>query len=276
MMTFVSFWVKRTPWLWGTFLFLSLLFALDTQIITWIALLPLAGLGLFHFLLHKHLQGHLRTVFLFLTAGISLALMVHLFPGFHNHEIGKGLVLKEGAIPYNFWVNFDKPFIAIFLLAWALPLIENKMQLKKVLAITLPLSALGIALIMAISLYFHIVRFDAKIPLLVFLWPLVNLFFVAIPEEVFFRGFIQEELFQKLKTRTDFAGPLAVLITALVFTLLHVFWVSDFSFLLLVFVAGCIFGAIYQITKAIEASIFCHFMLNLIHFLFFTYPMLQR
>jgi uncharacterized protein len=97
-----------------------------------------------------------------------------------------------------------------------------------------------------------------------------NLFLVAIPEETFFRGFVQQELF-----KTFGPGPkghvTAVLAASLLFTLFHLGWTTSAAMLGFVFLAGVMYGAIYQYTKAIEASIFCHFCVNLTHMLFFTY-----
>ncbi|MCW8354408.1 CPBP family intramembrane metalloprotease [Marinomonas pontica] len=39
-------------------------------------------------------------------------------------------------------------------------------------------------------------------------------------------------------------------------------------------VAGLGYGGVYYLTKRIEYAILCHFILNGLHFLFFTYPML--
>jgi membrane protease YdiL (CAAX protease family) len=127
------------------------------------------------------------------------------------------------------------------------------------------------------SLYLDVVRFDPKLLLLLLLFPFANLFLVVIPEEVFFRGFIQREIYESLlKGMPKLAGASAVFLTALFFTLMHIFWVQSLPFLTLVFVAGCVYGAIYQYTKAIESSILCHILLNVTHVMFFTYPALQK
>lgn len=277
MMAFASFWVKRTFWLWGSFLLMALLLAIPAKILSWVALLPLGALGLCHYLLYHHVKSRVRIALVIVAILISIGLAMHFFPGFHNWEIAHGLVLGENAVPYNFWLNFDKPFIGIFLLAWTLPLIPSPLEWKKLVKIALPLSLLGILLIMGLSLYLGVVRFDPKFLLLFLLWPFANLFLVVIPEEAFYRGFVQNEIYQALLSRLPkLAGFVAVFLTALFFTLIHVFWVNSLPFLSLVFVAGCVYGAIYQYTKAIESSILCHFLLNMIHVLFFTYPMLQR
>ncbi|NGX47119.1 MAG: hypothetical protein K1000chlam3_00488, partial [Chlamydiae bacterium] len=56
------------------------------------------------------------------------------------------------------------------------------------------------------------------------------------------------------------------------FAALHYIWVPNIPFLTLVFVAGIIYGSIFQFTRALEASILCHWLFNITHFLLFTYP----
>jgi hypothetical protein len=56
---------------------------------------------------------------------------------------------------------------------------------------------------------------------------------------------------------------------------LHLIWVGSVPFLCLIFVASLIFGTLYQVTQCIESSIIGHYLLNVTHFLLFTYPALQ-
>ena len=44
-------------------------------------------------------------------------------------------------------------------------------------------------------------------------------------------------------------------------------------FLAFVTLAGLFYGYVYHRTKRLEAAIFVHFLVNLTHFLFFSYPM---
>jgi hypothetical protein len=86
---------------------------------------------------------------------------------------------------------------------------------------------------------------------------------------------VQEQIYRWFG-KTGMAGLGSILTTSVLFTLLHLIWVANFPFLCLVFLASLIFGTIYQVTRSIEASIFCHFSLNVIHFFFFSYPALQN
>lgn len=275
MMATLSFWVKRSFWLWGSFLAIALLLGYEGKLITPIGLAPLALLAASEWLLFHKTKGGARTLLTIIAACISIGLLFHIFPGFHNWKFAAAIELSPDAKPFDFWINFDKPFAGLFLLAWALPLAQSKKEFSKILIKALPLSLLGIGMIIGLSLYLGVVKWDPKLPLLICIWPFVNLFFVVIPEEVFFRGFIQQELYDRFKSKAVLAPVFAISLTALLFTLAHLVWIQDLTFLSLVFIAGVVYGTIYQITKAIEASVLCHFLLNLTHFLFFTYPMLK-
>ncbi len=276
MMAIISFWVKRTFWLWGSFVLIALLLGYQSRVINGVALVPIAALGFCVWLIYHKVTSSARAVLMLIVAIISTGLAMHLFPGFHNWKFASDLILSEDAAPYTFWINFDKPFMGIFLLAWAIPLAQSKVEMRQMLLKKgLPLSILGVVLLAGLSFYLGLIRWDPKFTLLIFIWPFVNLFFVTIPEEAFFRGFIQQELYQRLIPRTKLANVFAIFLTALFFMLAHLWWVTSLSYLTAVFIAGCVYGAIYQITKAIEASILCHFLVNLVHFIFFTYPMLK-
>jgi membrane protease YdiL (CAAX protease family) len=136
------------------------------------------------------------------------------------------------------------------------------------------MTLLGILIMMGISLHLNVVKWDPKIPVIAVIWMIDNLIFVSIPEEAFFRGFIQRELYHRFG-KNAFGSIASIFVTSLFFTLIHLIWVADLPFLCLVFIASIIFGTIYQVTESIEASIFCHYALNVTQFFLFTYPALQ-
>jgi uncharacterized protein len=272
-MTFLSLWVYRSAWIWGPFLAIASLLAYKLGILQLMGVLPLLALMIVHWILTYHIKAIVRLIFVLIACALSFGLLFHLFPGFCNWKLIDQVCLGKSHTPYNLWLNFDKPFIGLFLLTWSLPLIHSKNQLHSMLKKTLPFSVLGALFLAFIALLLHQISWDPKLPRFTLVWGLINLFFVVIPEEAFFRGFIQEELFKWLGRKTV-ANIFSVLITSLIFALLHLTWVSCTPFLILVFIAGLVYGTIYQITRAIESSIICHFFFNLIHFLFFTYPTL--
>ncbi len=273
-MSFISLWIRKTPWLWGSFLFIAYLLALLANIADWITLVPILILLFCHYFLAKEISRGTRYLLFCTAVIISAALAFHFLPGFHNWELIKGMQVTPGAYPFDLWLNFDKPFMGIFVLAFALPLISTKARWLQMLKVGLPMSLAGILILMGVSLYSGKVQWDPKIPVIFFAWTVNNLIFVSIPEEAFFRGFFQREIYQWFG-KTSLAGLGSILVTSILFTLIHLIWVANLPFLGLVFIASVIYGTIYQVTQSIEASILCHFGLNLTHFLLFSYPALQ-
>lgn len=272
-MSFVSLWIRKSVWIWGSFLVIAYGLAWQSNIVQWISLIPILTLLICHEILKKDVPRAARFLLFCVAIGVSLALAFHFLPGFNNWQIASQLCISPGAYPYNLWLNFDKPFIGLFVLAFALPLIDSRARLFQVLKVAIPFSIIGILLMIWISVHFNLVLWNPKIPMITLIWLIDNLIFVSIPEEAFFRGFIQRELYQWFgKTQASALG--SIFLTSIFFTLLHLIWVSNLGFLSLVFVASLIYGAIYQATESIEASILCHFGLNVAHFFLFTYPAL--
>lgn len=268
-MTIISPWVKRSPWVWGPFLIIAFALAYLAKIIEPIALAPIGGLLILHTFLKGDIKGLARFLLVILTIGISLGLAIHYFPGFNNPQILKGVKISKDAIPYSLYLNFDKPFIGIFILALGFPLVSDTKEFGRILKIATPLTLAGIIIMILLGLFSGLLQWDPKLPKIFWFFAIENLIFVCIIEEAFWRGFIQRELFRWFGEKGLLANSGAILLTALFFAALHYFWVSSIPFLALVFVAGIIYGSIFQITKSLEASIFCHWTFNITHFLLF-------
>jgi hypothetical protein len=133
----------------------------------------------------------------------------------------------------------------------------------------------GILILLTFALFYGVVKFDPKLPRIFWFFLVQNLIFVCVIEEAFWRGFVQRECFRAFGKKGLAANVGCILVTALFFAVLNWFSVSSMPFLALVFIAGIIYGAVYQYTKAIEASIVTHWLFNVTHFALFTYPALQ-
>lgn len=271
---FISLWIKRAPWFWGPLLALSYLFSYQAGIATLETLIPIGFLLVAHLILHGEVAGFSRFVVILVALILSFALNFHMVPGFSNWLIISKASLGTDAMPYTLYYNFDKPFIGFFILALNLPLIRDRITRNKMLFKTFMLGAIGIAIILYLSITFHVVKYDLKIPSFLPIWIFANLFLTSIPEEVFFRGFIQRELTEHMKF--PLSSVLVVIIVALAFALAHLFFIQNPAYLVLAFTSGVVYGTIYQVTKKIESSILCHFFLNLVHIIFFTYPALTQ
>ncbi|MCB1116424.1 MAG: CPBP family intramembrane metalloprotease [Chlamydiia bacterium] len=273
ILAFISLWVHRSPWLWGSFIAVSSIFGIMGKLIDFKIFVALAFLCAAHYALTSKMRGTTRLITILIAFFISIALMGHFFPGFHNWLIAKNQAISKNAYPYTLYLNFDKPFIGFFPLAISIPLL-SRMHIRSVLLKTIALSALGVVILMVLALYLHLVDIDLKLPAITPVWLIANLFFVSIPEEAFFRGFLQREISEFLNSK--WGGPFSVIVTSLLFALIHFIFIKDLSYLSLTFIASIIYGTIYQMTRSIESSIFCHYLFNAIHFFCFTYPALRH
>jgi membrane protease YdiL (CAAX protease family) len=70
-----------------------------------------------------------------------------------------------------------------------------------------------------------------------------------------------------------YAGPVALTLSSVLFGLSHLG--GGLLYSALATMAGFGYGWVYQRTGAIEASIGVHFLVNALHFVFFTYPALR-
>ncbi len=234
--------------------------------ILWIVLFALACWG----------YCRLATTYRFLSATIFLAIGVgfglHKLPGFHNPLVADGIVLSKGAEPYDLYLNFDKPLIGFFFLIFGgVALIRGRDDLRQAFPAALPLIFANIAIVIAGSFALGYVQFDPHWNSLFWVWALSNLLFTCMSEEVFFRAFLQQGIAEALNnTRT--ANFVAVIAASLLFGIAHV--AGGWTYVALATLAGLGYGYIFHRTRRIEMSILAHFLMNTVHFLFFTYPRL--
>ena len=93
---------------------------------------------------------------------------------------------------------------------------------------------------------------------------LIQLLCIALPEEFFFRGYIQTAVQKIVKNTEKFAKysvVLSIMISALLFALIHL--PSGGAIRLLTFFPGLLFGFIRYKTNGLLGAIFCHAMCNM-------------
>ena len=128
----------------------------------------------------------------------------------------------------------------------------------------------GIAVMAVLATLSGATHWQFKLPSFIAARILSNFFLTSIPEEGFYRGFIQNTLCKYFKS-IKLGRYLALLLTSILFTAAHVYWSSNIQILIFVFLASLLYGGVYLISGKIESSILCHFLLNLIHMTFFSY-----
>lgn len=252
-------------------LFSVLLTALISGYIGWAGLLAVVILTAM-VILYSSLEGNNKYRFLYhvLAAVILLACFAvyqHLIPGFNNVLYFDKIKVSEDAVPFTMYFNVDKLLTGIVLLVFIIPLKTNLWEgLKKSWLLFL----MTIALLLSLAAVFHFVRFDFKLHSYFLIWGINNLFIVCMAEEALFRGFLQRHL-SLLKSR--YSGIIAVVVAGLGFGLLH--WQGGAAYVSYAAVAGIMYGWMYQRSQNIFVNILAHFLFNLIHIIFFTYPFLQ-
>ncbi|WP_034917808.1 MULTISPECIES: CPBP family intramembrane glutamic endopeptidase [Erwinia] len=197
----------------------------------------------------------------------AITLMLHLVPGFNNQLIVSGVKAGPESAPFTFYYNFDKAMIP-FLLLGCMPTLLKRPGVPPanrlwwlVLLMSMPVLLLIATVIGGLDVELH--------------WPawlgsfaLANLFFVSLAEEALFRGYIQQRLSQWI------GNVWGLLLAALLFGLAHL----SGGVLLVIFasMAGVIYGLAWLWSGRLWVATLAHFAFNMLHLLFFTYPVLQR
>lgn len=214
---------------------------------------------------------------------VSGGLMLHVIPGFNNPIVLSQVVLSPGGVPYTKYLNFDKTVAGLFLLGLYAPGLVARGRGPTKPAVYVREFAwrfavlLGVVIVLSLALGF--VRWDPKVPSWFPLWAWSMLFLTALPEEALFRGVVQTSLERRIGggTRATIGAPRrcsaqAIVIAGLLFGIAHAG--GGTTYVVLATTAGIGYGWIYASLRSLGGAIAAHFCLNVIHFLFFTYPAL--
>lgn len=254
----LSLWIRKDPKVWVSLLSLSLLAG-------WIGgLLQIGGLiliGILAILWILYIRQKTPMGQFILFAIIVIFSFTFKFEAFSQFP---PLVIT----PY-FKLGLSSPMIGLFPLALIVPLSRSlndwKLALKGALW-----GCLVIIFLALIATTTKVVSWQMKIPSFILIRYWANLFLTSIPEEGFFRGFVQNSITSFLQ---GYRGGkyISLFITSILFTLAHIYWSPNLSILLFVFFAGLLYGGVYLYSGKIESAIFTHFLLNATHMALFSY-----
>lgn len=257
------------PWIHLAFLSAGYCLALAYGHLGWLAgisvlLLLIAGFAV----RQEHLRfgrylGHGLFIFM------AFALALHWLPGFYN---GRGINpqrITDDAARFSMSLNLDKPLIGFWLLL-VCPWIVGRRPLRLSLLATATGLVLSIVLALGGALLMGVISWAPKWPDQAWLWLFNNLLLVTLVEEALFRGYLQGGLSRQFKN-LRYGEHLALLLASLLFGLAHIG--AGWHWVLLATLAGVGYGLAYRF-GGLGAAIATHFGLNLVHFCFFTYPML--
>ncbi len=203
---------------------------------------------------------------------LGVGFCMNWIPGFHHLKILDQVKISQDDIPFTMYFYVDKTVMGILILGLLSPLMSKKSEWLTMLKKMPPKLAFIMLILACLALAPNFVRWDIKMSPYLTIWAIKNLLFVCIGEESFFRGFIQNNL-QKMLARYAYGPWVAIVIAAILFGCYH--YHGGILYVVLATVAGIGYGWVYR-TQRIEASILTHFSVNLMHFLFFTYPALSH
>lgn len=208
--------------------------------------------------------------------GFGLALALHVLPGFHNPLLVNAVRTTPDALPFTLYANFDKGSVGLLILACFAPRLASLRDGRAAMAPTLVAAVATAAASIGAAWLAGYVRFEPKLGALpsfapVFLF--VNLFFTCVAEEAFFRGLLQERLTRALAHRPRLIF-LPVIVSATLFGLAHLG--GGPVYMAVATLAGLGYAGVYAKTRRVEAAVVTHFAVNAMHFIFFTYPGLDR
>ena len=257
------------PWLYLALLSIGYVLALSYGQLGLMAALSVAMLLLAGFAVRQQRNPWVRYLGHGLFIVLALGLAMHWLPGFYN---GRGIApqrFTDDAVPFSMYLNQDKPLIGFWLLL-ACPWIVGRRSLR----LSVQATALGLALSAVLALggamLLGMIHWAPKWPDHAWMWVLNNLLLVTLVEEALFRGYIQGGLSRRFKHMAQ-GENLALLLASLLFGLVHAG--AGWQWVLLSGLAGLGYGLAYRF-GGLGAAIATHFLLNLLHFALFTYPML--
>jgi len=197
---------------------------------------------------------------------MSSLLILHQAPGYVPILLAEAFQLKHESQIAHYYLNSDKVWVA-----WSL-LMMLANPLKSV-AVNRPfstyftgLAVLLVPLTLLLATSLGLIAWQPAFSSLILLLIVSNLIHTCIAEELLFRGVIQTQLTRLLK------GWGALLVTSLIFGLAHV--AGGWSYVIVASIAGFAYGLIYFMTGQLLWAILVHWLLNSLHLIFFTYPML--
>lgn len=272
LLTVLSLWSSlSTPLLAG----ITCVIALLANRIDWVALTSLIFMA---FIIREYYLGSTarwKKIFLGMLIALGIPLFyLHMIPGFYNLCLVNKVRLCADCVPYSLYLNTNKILIGTLLLAYSYHHFNRQFEEWKqsFQNILVPLCFVVCILLMGAAI-FDYVKVEFKLPSMLIPWVIVNLLFACVAEEAFFRGFIQKELshtFHSIKG----GSWIALGIASVLFGCAH--YQGGIIYVILATLAGMGYGFVYQRNGKIESSIFLHFLVNLVHFIGFSYPAIDH
>lgn len=206
---------------------------------------------------------------------VGMACALYRPPGFHYPLLFSVEALHEGGKPFAQYLNFGKLLagLLVFSLLLRIPLKQRVFTPQRRNAMFL------IAIMVGGVLGLGFTILDMEIHIKPVQWILIfgaaNLIATCMAEEAFMRLLLQREaqrLIQKFSQNVITVEVIPLLLTTLIFVLTHT--APTLEMTLVYGIAGFFYGLLYTLTKNVYYSIALHFLVNILHFSIFTYPLI--
>lgn len=252
--------LRILPWL--VLYVLATGLALAAGAVTSVGLFALAALLGLAWQAHRT-SGPSRLALILMFAALSVALSVQAVPG-----VGKVTT------PISSF-NVGKVSAGLLLFALLVPRVSCVADVQRLWKPTLAIGVVGTMVTVGAAVTMGYVRFEPKVPPGTLVRLVSNLLFACIAEESFFRGLLQEEMHRAAeRSRRSGLHAVAVAVSAALFGAAHAH--GGPHYVLLATMGGLTNALAYAKARKVEASVSTHFMLNAVHFVFFTNPMGAR
>lgn len=199
-----------------------------------------------------------------ITVGI-IALKMNILPAIYSFN---GLRTSPHAPVFSIVSNTTKMALALLFLPLLPSLTDKKatnLPVTSLIYIIIVYLMISSGILVTFALLVKHIKFDFTYPSFFSIW-LLNMLWICFSEEIIFRGVVQNYLCRLLVNQRD----LAVLAASLVFGLGH--WSIGWNMVALSTAAGLFYGFLYKATRRLWCPMLLHFGINLIHFIFFSYP----
>lgn len=209
-------------------------------------------------------------------SAIVLGVLVGLYKpqGFSSPLIFRVEQFYEGGLPFELRVNISIA-LAGYAILFCLPLNYQPKNVYIPQLLYQVIASVFLSFVVIVVAYFILnLEFHIKPLRYILLFSLVNLCVTCIAEEAFMRLLLQAQLHQfiaRITAQKYIQEYLPLLLATILFVLTHYPPTLEMTFVYAL--AGFSYGLIYLITKNIWASVGVHFLVNLLHFSFFSYPL---
>ncbi|GAD80860.1 hypothetical protein VEZ01S_44_00630 [Vibrio ezurae NBRC 102218] len=193
----------------------------------------------------------------------SVGLALHLLPGFNNLQVLEHVHSGPNSAPFSLFLNLDKPLI-FFALLLAYPQLFGKA--KPIRFVTFAAATGLLLLLLPFAVAIGKLDVELSLPHWWWLFALNNVLLTCVVEEAIFRGFLQQKL------STYWGWKVGLVGASVLFGIAHA--PGGLGLMVFATLAGAGYGMAFYSTGRLWVAVGVHFLFNLYHLLFFTYPFL--